>query len=563
MPSDFGISTLVTEAYADFVEGLSALSDGGQRLARDRAVKRSSSSPDIRSINIPGWDDVIHIVPRTRPSQDDKDAHYAAKRAGTKSPVGTDVAFEIERRGAKARAIQSSASPGWAQAAGQVLTALDNVQDLVTTVATVGRLTINPAIRAAELAATSRFATVAVGGRVAAKIGLRAIPLLGLVLTVGDLMKLVTQIGMLAFPAYALACAGPRAGLAAGIPALLMGPTLCKPIGAWSKINPFGRKAKLSRSRMARNWRPSIPNLIELAQTTDTLFGTGLSLGALTGLVSDTAFGIEQSNRGKAVEINTTGFADANHRVFSGQLARESLAGLHDLRVAATVLAYGPTLHGTQETFTVSEHIESLAATTSAMSILQSYLMADAMTDRVNAALDVQLEPPRYLEDVAVADAMAAGVDLPPGRRWPLPGSPLTLTGAELLSQGSLIIPSALGDLLRPIRDEVASTFIGSLVNQITERSAVWMTATDDAITYQDQPMYQIMTSLALTNRWPNVGDGEVPVSMFFRTAESIMTSRNKHSLTAEELDSSAKTSGLLLIHGLPPDAPYPAGFGT
>jgi hypothetical protein len=376
VPSDFGISALVADAYADFTHGLDVLSDGGQRDARDRAVRRRPEDADVRSINIPGWDDVVHAIPRPRATRDEKDAHYAAKRAGQASPLNPDLQFEIERRGRQARAIQQSASPGYAQAAGQVLTALDNVQDLVTTVATVGRLTINPAIRVldaigpqptataisnqfartelarlvarraageaitagvqAEALFVARRAGVAAFQTGAYKLGTfalgRAVPVLGWVLLAADLMKLVTQIGMLAFPAYALACAGPRAGLAAGLPALLMGPTLCKPIGAWSKINPFGRKSKLARSRLARSWRPTVPNLIEVAQTTDSLFGVGISLGALTGLVSDTAFGIEQQNRGKDVRINATGAADSMHRIFSGQLARESGAALHDLR---------------------------------------------------------------------------------------------------------------------------------------------------------------------------------------------------------------------------------------
>jgi hypothetical protein len=607
VPSDFGISALVADAYADFTHGLDVLSDGGQRDARDRAVRRRPEDADVRSINIPGWDDVVHAIPRPRATRDEKDAHYAAKRAGQASPLNPDLQFEIERRGRQARAIQQSASPGYAQAAGQVLTALDNVQDLVTTVATVGRLTINPAIRVldaigpqptataisnqfartelarlvarraageaitagvqAEALFVARRAGVAAFQTGAYKLGTfalgRAVPVLGWVLLAADLMKLVTQIGMLAFPAYALACAGPRAGLAAGLPALLMGPTLCKPIGAWSKINPFGRKSKLARSRLARSWRPTVPNLIEVAQTTDSLFGVGISLGALTGLVSDTAFGIEQQNRGKDVRINATGAADSMHRIFSGQLARESGAALHDLRRAAGVLGYGPTLHAVQDVFTVEEHIDSLIATTCAMSILQPYLMAPEMDEAVNLALELEWAPPVYLEDTVRADMEAEGVQWPAERRWPMPGAPRTIKGADLLTYGAGAVPAALADLLRPIRDDVASTFIGAVVNQITERSAVWMTGSDDAIAYQDNPVYEIMTSLALSNRWPNVGDGEAKVSRFFQLAENEMALKGSRSLSAAQLDAAAKRAGLFLIRGLPVDAPYPPGLGT
>ena len=195
MPSDFGISTLITDEWARFMLGLDTLADGAQKDARARAVRRDPRTADVRQINIPGWDDIIHVVPQPRATQDEKDAHYAAKRRGDPSPLHPDLEASIDRRSRKVRAIQASASPAYAQAYGQVMTALDNVQDLVTTVATVGRLVVNPAIRVAALAGTSRFASLAVAGRVGATLGLRAIPVLGWVLTAADLMKLVTQIG--------------------------------------------------------------------------------------------------------------------------------------------------------------------------------------------------------------------------------------------------------------------------------------------------------------------------------------------------------------------------------
>ena len=583
MPSDFGIGELLVNEWERFTEGLSTLSDGAARDARARASRRSMSDPRPQQINIPGWDDIVHAVPRPKATDDEKAAHYAAKRAGVESPLNPDLAFEVERRGRKARAIQASTSPGWAQAYGQVMTSLDNVQDLLTTVATVGRLTINPAIRVLDRLGPS-FGTAALqeaqflerrgiitaeqlAARRAVGLGLgtrllgRAVPVLGWVLLGADLLKLVTQVGMLAFPAYALVCGGPRAAVAAGIPALLMGPALCKPIGAWAKINPFGRKAKLSRSRLARNWRPSIPNLIEVAQTTDSLFGVGLSVGAVVGTIQDAAFGIEQQRRGKDVQINTDGFSDSMHRIYSGQLARETVGGLQDLRAAATVLAYGPTLHGVQDVFTVEEHCESLIATCAALSILEPYMMAPETEEAMALIEGHALQPPITGEQYTRHDLAGESVPWPSERRWPLPGAPRTITPLALMHTGVQLVPDALRDLLRARRDEVVSTFIGAVVNRITERSAIWLTGTDDAITYQDAPVYQIMTSLALTNRWPNVGDGEAKVSAFFQAAENDMARLHMNSLDAVHLDSLAKLVGLQLIRGLPPDAPYPSGL--
>ena len=279
--------------------------------------------------------------------------------------------------------------------------------------------------------------------------------------------------------------------------------------------------------------------------------------------VVDAAFGAEQRLRGKTVEVNTTQFTESMHRIFSGRLAQETGAALHDLRTAATTLAYGVTLHGTQEVFTIGEHIESLIATTAAVSTLETYLMAPELEEAVELALDADLEPPIYLERALREDLELEGVPWPPERRWPLPGAPRTITGDAMMQMGVTLIPAALGDLLRPRRDEVVSTFVGALVNQLVERSAIWLTGSDDAIQYQDAPVYQIMTSLALVNRWPNVGAGEAKIALFFELAENHMAYSARNSLDASELDLLAKRSGITLLRGGPPDTPYPPGLGT
>jgi hypothetical protein len=85
----------------------------------------------------------------------------------------------------------------------------------------------------------------------------------------------------------------------------------CLPFGAFSKkrimedlvlMNPFTKKAKLKRAMRFRRWWPSFGDIIETAQTTDNVFGIGLSLGPLVGFMADSIFGTYRMIRGDDVQ---------------------------------------------------------------------------------------------------------------------------------------------------------------------------------------------------------------------------------------------------------------------
>ncbi|MDP3940546.1 MAG: hypothetical protein Q8R92_20720, partial [Deltaproteobacteria bacterium] len=353
MPLDLGVSALLADEVDRFRTGLDALSDGGARMARATAARRRYDDPAPRQITIPAWDDVIHVVPQPQITPAMREAHYSAIRAGVPSPLSTDLQDNIAARGRRARLMNNAASPEYAKAYGQVMTAIDNVQDLLTTVVTVGRLALIPAIRGLEALAGISEPLFALTGKVGAKALSRAIPILGWVLLGADLLKLLQTFGMMAFPAYAFLCGGARHALAAGVPAVVMGRALKLRAGGLARLNPFGRRARVSRSRTVRGWKPSIYNLMEVFQTTDALFGVGVSFGGLVGLIQDSAFGVEQRIRGQDVRVSTDRVADSFHRLYSGRLAREGTAALHDLRTSAGVLATAPILDQVQEIFTV------------------------------------------------------------------------------------------------------------------------------------------------------------------------------------------------------------------
>lgn len=627
LPLDLGISALLADEVDRFRTGLDALSDGGARMARATAARRRWDDPAPRQITIPAWDDVIHVVPQPQITPAMREAHYGALRAGRPSPLSADLQDNIAARGRRARLMNNAASPEYAKAWGQVMTAIDNVQDLLTTVVTVGRLGLIPAIRgidallpgAGQLAAreagnlaaqaaaratgesfaaaivelsqrvaageaaavaslaetrAARSTAIAAAARLAFREGSlaaaagfgartigRAIPILGWVLLGADLLKLLQTFGMLSFPFYAALCGGPRAALAAGVPAVVMGRALKLRAGGMARLNPFGRHARVSRSRTVREWKPSIYNLMEVFQTTDSLFGVGVSFGGLVGLMQDSAFGVEQKLRGQDVRVSTDRVTDSFHRLYSGRLAREGKAALHDLRTSANVLATAPIINGVQDIFTLEEHIEALCAQTAAWDILRPYIEAPETVEAVNLALEVDWDPPVYLQGETEAWTAAAGLPADGFGTWALPGSPTTISGEDYMNQAAPRVTAALRELLEPRRDSIEAPFIGALVDRIGSHAAVALTGSDDAIETEMLPVYQIMESLALAHRWPAVTGDETPMLAFFAACAARMAELRARSLGPADLDRLAEAADISLIHALGPEAPYPRDF--
>jgi hypothetical protein len=561
MSYDFGIPDFLTGEYDRFVTGLDALSDGGQRKARSAAARCAPANPSPSTVAIPGWDDVVHIRPRPQISPELREQHYAALRKGEASPLSPELQTELERRSRRARLFNSSASPEYAKAYGQVMTAIDNVQDLLSTLATVGRLSLIPAIRGLEMLGAAELPFISGASRLGVPVFGRMIPILGIILTAGDLLRLLNQLGLVAFPFYAAVCAGPRAALAAGVPAMLMGPALKLRAGGLARLNPFGRAASLKRSFALRSWTPTIYNIIEAVQTTDALFGVGMAFGGIVGAIQDFAFATVQRSRGKDVEIVTQPVLAPVLKDWDFLVGKLPLARLHDMRQAAMTLAYGPIFARTQENFTVDEHVEFLAAFSAALSFNREWIEHPLMERSVNLALDGDLAPPSYGARAMQAELLAAG--LPEGGfgLWPLPGNPERIRGEALLRQTAQEIPHALRELLEPNREQVIGCFIGACVTRITERCGILITGNVDAWQETFSSDTQVIESLARANRWPNTGEGEEKCAAFFLLCAAYMERTGRKSLGPVELDQLAKDANLTLIRALPPDAPFPESF--
>jgi len=605
MPADLGISDMFRAELLRFTEAIADLSDGGQRRTREAAARRDPRFPQKRAVSIPGWDDVFHIVPQARASREERDAHYAARRRGQPSPLSEELQASIERGGRRARSMARSPAPEYAKAAGQALTALDNIQDFLSTTVTFGRLLLRPAERAinrfgtlpaetalreaaerrayldvvrrlkagelitstvlAEAQGLARREASLMLGRGALALGARTIgrviPVLGYVALAGDLLRLLTWLGLLTFPFYSAICAGIPGALASGVPAMIGGKALKLRAGGIALNNPFSRKARLQRSRSLRTWKPSYYNLIEAAQTTDQLFGVGVSLGALMGTVTDTAFAVEQRARGLDVEFSAQPLQDSIYRLFAPGTRVIPTPALADHRAAAGVLVSGATIGRTQEQFSIEEHAEALVAQAVAWSFLSPFIMSPAMDEAINLAEGETWAPPRWGQRELAERVQAEGEAFDGGELWPFPDAPGRIRGLDLVRDRAPEITAGLADLLIPHRNDVTGAFLGAVASRIIEHSTIALTGTTDAVQYELIPLYQTLQSLAEQNHLPSIDAGEEALALYFADCADWLEPRRARFIPLPVLQELARARGVTLIRMLPGDAPWPEGL--
>lgn len=196
------------------------------------------------TVNIPGFADVIHIIPKAKISAEEMAAHKWAQQRGLPSPLTGEQLQTLQYKKFRFLKALSSATPEWMRTIGAVGTSLDNVEDALVTIAVLGRLAV----------------------RIAPRLMGRTVPVLGWVLMGSDILNAVNIAAWASFAA--------RGGK--------------RNIEGLAEKNPFHTKAAANRAlKLQRTW-PTFGEYLEILQTTDQLFGIGLCLGGLMGMVTDT-----------------------------------------------------------------------------------------------------------------------------------------------------------------------------------------------------------------------------------------------------------------------------------
>jgi len=650
------VAGLFEQEWARFWQGWDALTPEAQEQEAARRARVRSSGGLPNTVSLPGWEDDIHLTPRPTITDADRREFFAARRERRPAALAPETTAEITRRRERAQRAARSAAPPFAAAFGQMLTALDNVQDFTTTVATLARVVVWPSIRALD-AVTPRFAapgalrsifgatpaatqqlarlasqeaaalafrqtlaTSAIGLEAAAARGLEAaalrslaigaaedaaklagraafqrvlgraglgiaartlgrlIPGIGWVLLAGDLFNVLAWLGTVGMVGYATSCFGPQRGAAAllGV-ALVKGIPGLRPceikgsVSALGQLNPFALERRTDRRLKMARATPSLGNLLEVFQTTDQMYGVGISFGAIVGGFTEGAYAAELSSRGERVEViaprgplGTIGLgtglaalqtkskalgAVAAGSLLADVLGRTATAPLREKYKAAQQLQNAPVINATQETFTEVEHVEQLVNYVVALDLVAADLDGINWQDFLAPELPVSMAPPEY-HDPLTLDLIR---ELDPGLdtlgRWPMPGGPRVIDSSTFAEHFAREIPGALRTFLAARRDSAVGMFAGGLVNLITDRLYTMLDGGPGALRSRWAPEWRVLTALGEASRLPDVSVGEGPLWSWWLDLLELTERRGDGQLLGEDFDRIAARRGVPLFH--------------
>lgn len=647
MPLAEPVVGLFTAEWERFAKGYEQLVNVEREEAL-KAYRKSKASPDGSSlIALPGWSEIIHTSVPYQPSPTEAREYYAAKRAKRPPDLPPYVTAELRRREQVKERIARSPDPAYANSFGSILTALDNVQDFMSTLATAGRLGLwagpralqaiapgasegtaralgtvaarraaataaaefaetvaaraaagnlvaklalnNPALYAAaernfiKTAAEAAFrlafnrAALGIAGRLAA----RFIPVLGWIVLASDLLNLLSFLAMMATPTYALLCAGPQAALAAGVPAALFKQGLKRETWRMHNLNPFSQKSVARRALRTAPRLPGMSNLLEVAQTTDQLFGIGISLGGLVGLLNGVSFGLFEMSQGRSVELRggpevargspglTSAFPGADPelaRLARGEVVQRFEPGRvwdpatrRMVQQAATIAATVPAVQAVQHYFTEDEHLLVALAHREALALLRWASDPEPLAELLPAAVSARWSAPLSVAADTVEWAAATGRDLERGRHWWLPGSPESITGEQYVAHHARAVPGALRDFLMPRRAAPIAALYGGLVMDTNE--AAWLLAENDPDLFRVELTTdaRLVSSFCEDGWMLAPGQGEAKVWAMWQAARRELEAREESSLRPGRWAALAAAAGVTLVPMLPSTAAVPA----
>jgi len=591
-----------TEEWERFVKGVRLLHPdiAEAELKKQKSVALVPGAP--RTINIPGWDDVFHVTPRYQPTEAERSEYWTA-RADRRAPeLAPAVVGELDRRRHQAAASRSSAAPGWNQGWSAILTAIDNVQDFASTVATFGRLLLwgapvlgTPLIRVPDAAVAARRAFLAfletagakalvAGGRadlaqrlaeqagrraaaaivsgrgvaLAARLGLRLIPGLGVAILISDMLNTLSLLGMMGNVLYAFLCAGPKEALAAGVPMALFKRALQGEAWRWLRSNPFGTAARLRRKSAALGKLPSFWNLLEVAQTTDQLFGYGASFGGLVGTLVETANAAALASQGVSITVNTTQLQRSFGASLNEPLVERSPAELHLARQAGRVLASVPLLLLRVEEFADDDVLLILTSYAVAWDTVSRQLRGHPWQAPFAEASLGDFLPPVELDPLTLDALAAEGVALPSPARWPIEGAPVALTGDQYTRRVGLPAGAALSRWLLARRHTELAPFVGAIMASVVELWVYTLDEDAELAAWELTADSRVIHSLAEEGLLPSLADPPEALWRFWQAARAILEARPHQTLVARQLRELAAAHGVTLVPSLPPDAPLP-----
>jgi len=373
-------------------------------------------------IKIPEWDDLIKIHPRLKRGHEweitkrDWAIFFALKERNELHKFQPQEKMrEMLRRHLKYEMLKASPTPEVVRSITKILTKLDDAEDALSTFLVLARPLIkNP-----------KFLL----GRIGAKL----IPGLGWILTIRDLLEIGSMIWKM------LPCG--RKGKGKGV----------------DMITPWNltRKARMRRVNRFLAGKFGVPQLIEAAQATEFLFGTGIQIGPILGLLYDFVFGAIRAAAGQTVEVKLSP-------------TREELTwkdAIMQGMAASAGMIFGVPFQWQEA------HMLALVAFALGLQNIQDVVSNDEMIRRSDEVLGWKVPHIKPWDPVTRAMFEALGED--PDRDEPhfLPGSPEEITLGDMIRIYQENTPAVVRNLAGMFPGGEEGAFVASTVHEI----AMWV----------------------------------------------------------------------------------------
>jgi hypothetical protein len=509
-------------------------------------------------ITVPGFDDVIRIGPRYRPTGPELDEFYNARRERRPPNISREALDSINAYREYRENARNSAQPEWAKGWGNILTAIDNIQDFASTLSSLGRLGLWAGPRAIGALEALLGLEGLISSGAAAKLGGKFVPVLGGLILASDILNLAALLGYVGMVGWGAACQGPSAALAAGAPMMLLKRALKTELWNAARRNPFGRVARLDARSRAVGKLPGLANWFEILQTTEQLTGYGISLGGLIGMLNEAAFAAERASRGEWPTFNVDHAGRSWRRLADPIIEKMSPSERAFTQSASQVLATAPAIMSGQDPFDEDLHLLTFAAYLGALPYVMRMIDQMPWEDVIEEMLMMPFEPPIALGPVFARIVIEEGPDVSDGNRWPLPSSPLFITGKDYLEQMSPRIAAATKQFIVNRNDGAPAVVFGTMVGQTFETLWRHITRDKEGIRFQLAPDIKILSDI-VEDGWlivPNVTPAK------FKPFWDAMLKKH-HELDRHRIEPAwyldqAQHYGIPMLKQLPPNAPYP-----
>lgn len=311
------------------------------------------------TIYIPGIEDIFKLDYENKPTEEEVKAYRKKDFTKISQKRYEEIRAYMKRRKAMYLRMMESPEPSWMRNISSVMCTLDDVQDCLAAAGLVGRVAsmILPAAARKALAGP-----------------------LSWVMTMEDIARMWTIMSKL--PLGILSC-----------------PKFFK---AMSKLNPLGREARLRRAWKLKKGKFSKWDLLQAAQSSNTLFGVGTCMGALIGLAQDIITGYHRAMMGEKVKFKM---------MPPPMWSQESKASR---ATRAPTIYFG----GGQE-FTERDHMEAVVAANLATQVLQPYMKIWNPLDQVENWRGLEIHAPVPTNPVTLCMFEDLGVDWKSHVGWP------------------------------------------------------------------------------------------------------------------------------------------------